>query len=184
MTPAQQTELLTILHLHHVTHGLDVSELIERVKMIPVTQPLDEGIDIDTLAVKNRRKIQYLRKVYQHRAKVVVEQKVMDFVAEQRIPQYPIDTIINAVTSVSGIPFEQLASPKRDRPIMDARHLAVGLTYIHCLHMTLKVIGGNFNRHHTSTLHEFKMMRDLNDSDAGFADKRRKVEAILNGGKA
>jgi hypothetical protein len=101
MTHAQQTEILTILHLHHVTHGQDVSELIERVKMTPVTQPLDEGIDIDTLAVKKRRKIQYLRKVYQHRAKVVVEQKVMDFVAEQRIPQYPIDTIINAVTSVS-----------------------------------------------------------------------------------
>jgi chromosomal replication initiation ATPase DnaA len=114
---------------------------------------------------------------------VVVEQKVMDFIAEQRIPQYPIDTIIKAVTSVSGITFEQLASPKRDRPIMDARHLAVGLTYIHCLHMTLKVIGGKFTRHHTSALHEFKMMRDLNDSDAGFADKRRKVEAILNGGR-
>jgi hypothetical protein len=49
--------------------------------------------------------------------------------------------------------------------------------------MTLKVIGGKFTRHHSSTLHEFKMMRDLNDSDAGFADKRRKVEAILNGAK-
>ncbi len=144
MTPAQQTELLTILHLHHATHGLDVSELIERVKMIPVTRAVDKGIDIDTLAANTRKRIQKVRLRHQHLPKEIGERKVMELIDAQGIPQHPIEDIINAVTSVCGISSELICSPQRDRPIMDARHLSVGLTYVHCLHMVLSAIGGKF----------------------------------------
>jgi chromosomal replication initiation ATPase DnaA len=182
MTPAQQTQLLTILHLHHVTHGQDVSELIERVEMTPVTRP-DELTDIDTLAVRTRKRIQKVRLRHQHLPKEIGERKVMELIDAQGIPQHPMEDIINAVTSVCGISSELICSPQRDRPIMDARHLSVGLTYVHCLHMVLSAIGGKFNRHHAAVLHEFRMMGELSKYDAGFADKRRKVEAILNGVK-
>jgi chromosomal replication initiation ATPase DnaA len=183
MTPAQQSELLTILHLHHVTHGQDVSELIERVKMTPVTRP-DELTDIDTLAVNTRKRIRKVRLRHQHLPKEIGERKVMELIAAQGIPQHPMEDIINAVTSVCGISSELICSPQRDRPIMDARHLSVGLTYIYCLHMVLTAIGGKFNRHHAAVLHEFRMMGELSKYDAVFADKRRKVEAILNNSKA
>jgi chromosomal replication initiation ATPase DnaA len=174
MTHAQQTQLLTILHLHHVTHGQDVSELIEQIKVAPTISPNEERL---------RKRISELKMSHspnERRYKYAID----NYMAAMGIPTVTGKDVIQAIETVTGVSSEYLGKAHRDRPIVDARHLAFGFLYRYCPWLCYREIGQIFNRHHSTVIHSIKTFNALTQSDAGFADKRRKVEAILNGGKA
>jgi hypothetical protein len=57
------------------------------------------------------------------------------------------------------------------------------LLYVYCPHFGMIELGRIVRRNYATVIHSIKMFDSLSDTDAGFADKRRKVEAILNGAK-
>ena len=151
MTPAQQTEILTILHLHHVTHGHDVSELIEQIKVAPTISPNEERL---------RKRISELKMSHcpnERRYKSAID----TYMEAMGIPKVTQEQVIAAIETVTGITPDRLAKAHRDRPIVDARHLAFGFLYLYCPWLCYSEIGRIFNRHHSTVIHSIKTFKAL-----------------------
>lgn len=69
-------------------------------------------------------------------------------------------TIIKLVALKHGVARVDVVGPPRTRPIVAARHEAIGLIYTHCKHYSLPELGRFFgNRDHTTMLHAMRKLK-------------------------
>jgi hypothetical protein len=70
-------------------------------------------------------------------------------------------TVLRLVALKHGLDVAELSGPVRSRPVVAARHEAVGLVYTHCRYISLPAIGRIFNRDHTTILHTLRKLRKI-----------------------
>jgi len=78
--------------------------------------------------------------------------------------------IVNAVSTALNIPYEQLKSKDRHRDVSDARSIAVALI-LKNTDITLKKLGAQFNRHHSTLIHSREKYDELRERDINYALK-------------
>ena len=83
-------------------------------------------------------------------------------------------SIIEAVCSEFGVEFHELRSPTRVRNIKDARHLAIFLLYFFT-DSTITKVSKRFKRHHSTSLHAIKCVRNLIEYDRQYRIKYNRV---------
>jgi chromosomal replication initiation ATPase DnaA len=172
MTPAQKDQLITVLHLHKMVHGQDMSDMIDEVKQLHVTMANEEHLR------------GYIGRTRANRTKSdIYEAALKAYETTTGVPIYEPEDVVSTVLSVVGLPMYMVQSKLRERHVVDARHLIAGLLHRHCPTVSLERIGEYIGRHYSSAIHSNKMFHALCSTDIGFADKRRKVEAILNGSR-
>jgi chromosomal replication initiation ATPase DnaA len=171
ITQTEKDTLITILRLRKIQTGQDTNDLIDTVQKIPVKS-----------LVQMRKDVGKARKV-KVTSGLVYDRRLTDYIKEGRMEQVDPDRILEAVESVTGVPVAAILGKARHRPTVDARHMVCGLLYVYCPHFGMIELGRIVCRNYATVIHSIKMFDSLSDTDAGFADKRRKVEAILNGGK-
>lgn len=70
-------------------------------------------------------------------------------------------TVMKLVALKHGLAFADLSGPVRSKPVVAARHEAIGLVWTHCRAISLPAVGRLFNRDHTSILHCLRKLRKL-----------------------
>lgn len=73
-----------------------------------------------------------------------------------------LDNVLEAVSSVTGVPGEQVFGKGRYREVAAARHMFVYAARMHTDH-TLKVIGKFLGRDHTTAINSIKVCNDMID---------------------
>ena len=84
--------------------------------------------------------------------------------------------LLYTVSDEYGITVKDIRSPRRDRPIADAR-----VIYAHIMHArynaTIAHIAKKLSKHHSSVIAMLKRYKDFIDTDAGFSTH---VDNVLN----
>jgi chromosomal replication initiation ATPase DnaA len=165
ITHAQKSRLMSLLRDPENDDLLDIVRGLDTFKPERVKTP--------------RQKINELQQMRNVVHEAWVQAEIDKIIASAEEPQHDPLTVFEVVYQVTGIPREQTASKTRLRPIVDARHMAVGLMAYHCLKYSMSDIAGMFERDHATTLHSNRMFHTLTDTDPAFRVKREKCEAML-----
>lgn len=88
-------------------------------------------------------------------------------------------TIIRIVSDYTNITPEDLRSKVRERNIVEARQLAMFFIYKNTP-LTLKRIGMEFNRDHSTVIHSKETVEDLYDTDKVFRKKVDDISDLIN----
>ena len=117
---------------------------------------------------------EYLNKLPPIKPQVITEQKVIyKYIKEIKntfqvndngIPLIEPKEVIEVVTKISGIAFDQLKGKRRDAEIIIPRHISMYLIKELC-HETLKRIGDIFNRDHTSVINAIRHVREMLETE-------------------
>lgn len=168
ITTTERDKLTTILHLHKLTHGQDVSDLIRKVEHIHVKSLADMRRDIGK--ARQFKNLGY-------------DQRMLAYMIESGMSNVEPNDIMKAVESVTGVRVESILGKARHRPTADARHMVCGLLYLYCPHFGMIELGRIMGKNYATVIHSIKMFDSLTETDASFAAMRERVEAILNGVK-
>ena len=77
--------------------------------------------------------------------------------------------IIKIVSELTGVELKDILGNKRERQRVEARHVTIYLIKKYCPSLTLKTIGGYFNRDHTTVIHSINNVNDkLDIHDYGY----------------
>jgi chromosomal replication initiator protein len=79
-------------------------------------------------------------------------------------PRVDKDIVINEVCSYFKIPFEQVNTRSRERPLPEIRFIIMNFLYKYSL-PSLKQVGEVFNRDHTTVLNAIVTLRDLCETE-------------------
>lgn len=89
--------------------------------------------------------------------------------------------IIEAVSLVLEVRYNDIIGATRLRTVVEARHIAIGLIAIANPEFTLKQIGKLFsNRHHATVIYSKENFADLYQYNAPFKNKVDQVKKITN----
>lgn len=106
-------------------------------------------------------------------------------VAFQPKKKLDFDNIALLVAKRSGVTVVQMRSKYRDRPFVDARHIAMSLMIKYVHNTSDAMVSAYFKRHRTTVVHACGKVRDLNETDSIFRiayDKLdRELEEIRRG---
>lgn len=83
--------------------------------------------------------------------------------------------VFNVIEETTGVPIVQLRNKTRQRHVTFPRHLAMFI-FFRQLNYSCNVVGGMFNRDHTSVLHGCKAIQNRVDTEE---DTRELVKAIV-----
>jgi chromosomal replication initiation ATPase DnaA len=168
ITQTDRDKLLTILHLHRVNHGQDVSDLVSKVEHVHTKSLADMRRDIGKARMMKQKGY---------------DKRMLAYMIESGFGNAEPNDVLKAVESVTGVSVSAILGKARHRPTVDARHMVCGLLYLYCPHFGMIELGRIMGKNYATIIHSIKTFDILTETDAAFATKRQKVEAILNGTK-
>lgn len=100
-------------------------------------------------------------------------------IVQEKKTVYTQKMVIESVEHVMGIPFRQIQSKYRHRPLTQARNMYCYYAYQY-LKWTLLEIGKTIgNRDHTTVLHNINVYHDLCFSDAEYEKKSMAIKNLI-----
>lgn len=75
-------------------------------------------------------------------------------------PRDAVKWIIGVVAMETRIPVDVILSPRRTKPVVEARYMAIRAVHRACPHYSTTQLGRIFNRDHTTILYALDRCRD------------------------
>lgn len=110
----------------------------------------------------------------------VARRTLTDFVrsTKDNKDEFKINVILDVVCHDFCVSVEDLRSDSRKAIFRHPRHVAIHLLRHHTK-LTLKDLGGLFNRHHTTVMSALESINHMYDFDIKFRKKYRQLERLI-----